>query len=187
MTEWITDHRRRAVADLLSQYRDRPTIEAVTRALAGPAQRLEDALQTFARALLLPYAMGPALGALAALVGERRDGLPDTQLRRWIEARILGNLGSGEPWRVVECLRLMTGADRVVYRPVYPAGASLYYEVPAALSSATRARVAARLLDILPSGVSLSLVEGVTGSLILSEDAGPGERLGVGVLATRIA
>ncbi len=184
-TDWEIAHADTVAGALLSQHRHPDTMRLV-RAFAAPVQALEDLAQHTYRARTLAHASGASLDFWGAVVGERRDGLDDATFRRFIQARILTNSSEGEIWRVVEIARLLTGSDRILYRPLYPAACLIQFEVSEWLPDALASRIRAQLLRALGAGVGLSLIEALPGSLILSESATTSERLGVGLLARRI-
>lgn len=86
--ERIANHGDEAVSWLLEQFKDKPRIEALVRALVAPVQRLEDVLwQVLTRVVDLAHAEGVHLDLFGRILRLPRAGLSDddyrSRLRVW--------------------------------------------------------------------------------------------------------
>lgn len=94
MATQITDHVQRAVARLCA--RDvKDNIVAFISALVTQIQFHEDALTQLFNLRGVDVAEGQQLDDLGVIVGQPRDGLSDTDYRRYIRARIAANNSDG--------------------------------------------------------------------------------------------
>ncbi len=84
-------------------------ITKILRALVGPIQAAEDALQQLLTERTVDTAIGAQLDVIGKLVGEARAGATDDDYRRYVRARISTNKSTG---RVRDVLKV---ADLIVY------------------------------------------------------------------------
>jgi hypothetical protein len=84
-------------------------ITLLLRALVGPIQAAEDALQQLLTERTIDTSIGAQIDVIGKLVGEARAGLDDETYRRHVRARISANRSTG---RVSDVLKV---ADLVVY------------------------------------------------------------------------
>ena len=169
---YIPDFRDTAKRLLLSQYRESPRVQALVRACAGAAQKVEDIGFDFLVSTTLSAASGWVLDQWGVIVGESRGALDDTDYRRFLQARILANLSEGTTDDLIEVFEIVAGPGDVRQYDLYPAALALavYREEP--LSDAIRARIRAIMDDIRPAGVGLTLIEGTTNPYQYDEGAG---------------
>jgi len=182
----IPDHEDLAVEDLIGELR-MPRITALVRAMAAGAQVMED--QTFALIVDrdLNTATGKALQQWGAIVGEQPGGLDDDTYRRFIQARILANRSGGSTDELIAIWKLVVAPYvSVTETPLYPAGLQLVVVRDLPMSAEQARRVGRIMLGTArPSGISIDLIEAVTGYLGFDgdPDASP---LDIGTLARSI-
>lgn len=163
MTDYIPDHRERARADLLSQFRHKTRIEALIRALALGTQNLEDALLDFVVSLSVDFATDELLNRLGKLVGEQRLGLSDSEFRRIIRVRIAANRSSGTRDELISIFEQATDAAEVRYVDSFPAAFLLIAFVPEIPSQILRDRINAIIEIAKPAGVNFTASYNITG------------------------
>lgn len=172
---YIPDHSDRAVDDLLSQYKRKPRIQALVRALAGSVQTVEDSGFDLLVSSTLSAATGVLLDQWGRIVGERRRGLDDADYRRFISARILANLSPGDTDRMIRVFAVVAGGE-VRHWPLYPAGFALAAIRDVPFTNAIRDRIRTLMRSIAPAGVGITLIEATPGAL--QYDSGPGFDVG---------
>lgn len=115
----ILDHTAKAIKRLLSQYK-KTNVEDVVFSIVAPLQTLE---QVFAdmNAENLANSFGAQLDGYGEIVGvERLPSEADADYLVRIRAQIGINLSQGQPERVIEVFRLLTGVPRVFFHELYP-------------------------------------------------------------------
>lgn len=167
---YIFDHVEAALAELVSRL-DHPFIQALVRIFAEELQEIEDVLFALVVERFLDAAVGAQLDQWAKVVGERRDGFNDEELRDFIRARILSNLSNGEAPRLTTILSLLMRSDNVRYAPVYPAAMAFDYIRSTPSSEARRTRVKAQMETVAPAGVAIdAIVEAPEGYFGFADD-----------------
>lgn len=119
-----TAHEAEAVARLVSQYKNKPNMEAFASAIGARAQSVEDALWLLVSERTLDTAVGAQLDDLGAKVGESREGRTDAVYRTFIRGRILVNLSSGTPdelLAIVQMIMAAMGDNAFALREDFPA------------------------------------------------------------------
>ena len=184
MSDWpvdqITDHRARAVARVVEQYRDADNLKGLIGLGADRTQELESVFYAVLTETDLDTAEGDNLDGIGEIAGEPRLGRSDTEYRDAIKERIGLNRSSGQPEVIIEFIISETGATRVVWQEDYPASVRIYVDEAITESQARRIR------RLMPAGVGSLFVLttdgdapfGVTG---IDEDADP-DALGFGEL-----
>lgn len=124
----ITSHEVDAVGRFTSQYFDATKLQALARIWARRIQAIEGAAETVLKDRWVPDAAGVQLDELGAIVGESRLGRSDEAYREAINIRITINRSGGEPERIIEYLRRITGATAVLYGEIYPANIEIYIQ-----------------------------------------------------------
>lgn len=163
------DLTQRALDNLLHQYKQ-PRMIAFISALAEGAQVLEDQSFDLLTGSSLEYATGVTLNKWGELVGEGRDGLSDTDYRRFIKARILANKSSGKVEELLTIFGLITAPSRVTYSDIYPACFSMYAFREDYMQEATRNKVRHLMDDIKPAGIAMEIIEVPVGYLGFAAD-----------------
>lgn len=166
------DYQARAVAALVSAYRDKPRIRALVEAVASGAQDLEDRAFGLLTSTVLEVASGDLLDKWGALVGEARGALVnDDDYRVFIRARIRANSSTGTTDEFITIWQMIT-APYVEVRHVDYYPAAFYLRVVRAefMSDRRAARVGQMMRSIKPMGVAMDLVEASVGYLGFESD-----------------
>lgn len=133
--EHVEDHASAGVALLIEQYKGKPRIDALLRAMLDQIQETEDAAWSLYVLRNLVDATGDLLDQLGGIVGELRRGRVDDEYRRFVGVRILSNRSDG----TIEDLYLILRAlwpdfvGRISER--YPAG--LYVQIANPITAET--------------------------------------------------
>ena len=90
-------------------------IVALLRALVDEYQRLEDELFDHYVSLPITVAEGVVLDRWGAIVGEARYGLPDSDYRRVIEARLIALRAAGRREYIVRMVALLLDEEFLTY------------------------------------------------------------------------
>ena len=162
---YIPDHKEVAVGNLLQQFQRKPRIKALVEALAFGVQTQEDEAFGLLISTTLDASSGDSLDQWGALVGESRGGLPDTDYRVMIEARILANNSTGTTDELLTIWQKITAPQTsFIFRIRPPACFSLTVERDTPLSDSMTTRVGNLMRAIKPAGVAMFLVEVLPGS-----------------------
>lgn len=154
------DHKGEAERQLLWQFRDKPRILSVVRALVQQVQHLEDEWFNVLVSTILPTATGQALDQWGALVGELRGNLTlDAEYRRFIEARVMANYSGGTIEDLLAIWRKLTQSTDVRYAWLGEAAFTLYCLRSSPMRDDYRGRVARMIADAKPAGVTMELIE----------------------------
>jgi len=166
---YIQDWESKAIAALPTMFRNQPGWIALARGFGAAAQLQEDANFDLLSGTTLELATGVHLDRWGDIVGQQRLDFSDTEYRGFIRARIIANTSKG-----------------------HPAGLKIYV-LRASFVRDTVASAVGRIMDdAKPAGVTLYLVEALTGFFgtagDYSESFTPYGPLGVdvGVLAREI-
>jgi hypothetical protein len=117
----VTTHADDAVAELIGQYQGRPRIEAILRALVRQFQDIEDAAWDVFVQSALDFARDNELDIIGDIVGQKRQGSPDSDYRVFVKARIKTNRSNGRMSTLIAIAKLLLGQSTVVkYREYYP-------------------------------------------------------------------
>lgn len=117
----ILDHVDRAVGRLLAQFREKPKLEGLVRALVSEAQTLEGVMQSLSRVRSIDDAEGVQLDLIGRIVGREREGMLDADYRLWLKAQIALSLSSGTPDEILTIFRLLFPDSDVELEEQYPA------------------------------------------------------------------
>lgn len=109
----INDHVARAQSLLIEQFKKRPKINSIVKAIVQSVQKLEYVFVDLLSFRFLDKAYGAQLDGLGEIVGEQRNGLNDTDYREAIRFRIYINISSGEPETLIKALKFVTKATRI--------------------------------------------------------------------------
>lgn len=150
----VTDHEAQGVALLISQFRDKPFIEILVKALMTQVQEIEDALFDLLVKRTIDTAVGAQLDVIGKIVGQKRGTFAEETYRTFIRGRVLVNRSSGTTDQMVALVNtlLPTGASLVV-REYYPAAFQIEVigSVPDSFGNALAALVLeAKALGIAP-------------------------------------
>lgn len=89
------DHVAGGLGRLPEQFKEKPNITKLLRALLGFVQEVENAGQQALTLRRLDNAVGHQLGVIGKIVGQTRDGLQDEDYRRYCRARVAANRATG--------------------------------------------------------------------------------------------
>lgn len=181
--EHIEDHVAQAAASMISQYHDKPRMNAVLKAYVAGAQDAEDMLWDVMLSHLLDSATGDRLETVGKLVGQARKGSNDDQYRLYIEARIRVNRSNGKPQDIVALMQLLLADYEHEYRPMFPAsvmiearGLDLVTRDPEVLAelfcSAVAGGVACEFRWSEQGAEDTSFTFSATGAVVQDEDLG---------------
>ena len=160
---YIPNHRAVAIARLLAQYKDKPRIVSIVRALAAGAQATEDDIFGLLVSTTFTAATNNDLDQWGALVGEDRAGLNDADYRRMIGARILANRSRGTRDELIKILQIVTAPSVVILTDVYPACFQFVIRRADYMTAGHARRVGALMRSIKPAGVAMLLFEAADG------------------------
>lgn len=113
---------------ILSQYRSSNVLNVYLESLLKEVQELEDVIYDVYLHMPLEFMYGVQLDRVALSYGLLRNGLDDISFRTRIITQIQLNLSSGTPESIIRATKLLSGATKVKFGEVYPAGVSLYIE-----------------------------------------------------------
>lgn len=171
---FIPDHKAQARTRLLSQYHDKPNIEALVQSLATGTQMLEDQIFDLLISTTLTAAQGDALDQWGALVGEVRGSLGDEDYRRFIRARILVNNSEGTTDELLAIWSLLVEPFIEIRHYNYaPATFELMVLRDDYMTDERARRIGQTMRAVKPAGVAMMLLEAVPGSFGFLENVGP--------------
>ncbi len=126
-----TTHLVEALANLISQFQDKPNIAKLVTSYIRQIQDLEDMFSDILTETTLANAKDQQLDDIGALVGEPRAGRDDTQYRTAIRARISLNNSGGTIEDIINLAQGVIGSPiSVKLTEVYPAGFILNLDDP---------------------------------------------------------
>lgn len=153
MSDPINNHSDAGVERLIQQYKEKPSLEAILRSLIDQIQDAEDAYQQLLNFRSIDNAFGQTLDLIGSIVGATRlTGESDDNFRLRIRYQVSLNTSEGQPERVLDSYRLITGESFVLIQELYPAAVS----VSSAFAFADQAevdRVLAVVESVAPAGV----------------------------------
>lgn len=130
MFQQILDHIILAKKRLISQYKQKPRLEGLVEALVQDIQNLENTAVQLNTERGLDTAVGEQLDGIGQIVGlERETGQSDDDYRTLIKAKIGINLSQGEPERMIQIYKVLTGADLVLLQELFPGAVAISSEV----------------------------------------------------------
>lgn len=115
------NHAEEAVENLLHQFKDKTTLEAVLRVFAEQVQGLEYVFFDLLHLRSLDQAFGAQLDELGRLLDLEREGRDDDIYRQWLKARIRLNLSSGTPEDIIALVRAVVGDKEIEMIESFPA------------------------------------------------------------------
>jgi hypothetical protein len=123
----IESHSAEALERLFEVFKAKPKMRAFVTALCGPAQRIEDALYQILTERYLDTAIGIQLDTLGKIIGQPRNGLSDTDYKRYLRARVKVNRSSGLTDQLLTIARLIVNDDdaAITFVPSYPAAGTV--------------------------------------------------------------
>jgi hypothetical protein len=130
ITEILT-HIADAKKRLIQQYKGKPRIESLVEAFVQDFQNLETVGKDLNENRSIDTATGNTLDRLGDIVGlDRESGQSDDDYRILLKSKIGQNVSQGEPERIIDIARVLTGANLVLLDERYPAGLAVGVDVP---------------------------------------------------------
>ena len=166
---YIPNHADLAEAALLYQFRTKANIPALARALASGAQAFEDELFGVIMGTEFSLATGVNLDRWGELVGAKRNGLTDSEYRPFIRGQILANRSSGKTDELIQVFQEITDGE-VRHQNLFPAGFQMIVVRTVPMSDRVASRVGLLMRTIKPAGISMDLIEAVTGYFGFAEN-----------------
>lgn len=121
----ITTHVQEAIKRLLQQYKEKPRIEFVVSSLTEEVQNIENMLFDLLNNRSINTAIGIQLDRLGTILGIEREGLSDEDYRARLKIKVVQNVSSGEPDRLISVYAFLINATQVQFQEHYPAGCAL--------------------------------------------------------------
>ncbi len=120
--ERVADHGDQGVALLISQFRNKPFIEILVRALMTQVQEIEDALFDLLVKRAIDTAEGAQLDVIGKIVGQPRGTFDEDTYKTFLRGRVLVNRSSGTVDQMVALVNtLLPAGASLVVREYYPA------------------------------------------------------------------
>lgn len=181
----IANHAEQALARLLSYQKDHTNLRSIISILCAPVQEIEDLLYSMIFDTSLEMATGATLDMWGALLNEPREGLSDTEYRKFIRVRAATRNSDGTAEDLFYIFNILSAyPDRV--RLIDFNGIARFEYVTAVESSATeRGRLVRQTKQATSAGVGVNIVEAPAGYFgFLGNPQAKG--FGAGKLARRI-
>jgi hypothetical protein len=125
----------RMLLRLPEQFKNKPRLEALIRALANQCQHVEQMLWDLYTRRWIDDAEDNDLDNLGDIVGEPRNGSADDLYRQYIRARIKVNRSDGQLGQLLEILKLLLVDAVIQVREHYPAALVLEPTEPITLDA----------------------------------------------------
>ena len=151
----ITNHADLSLKRLLSQYRQRPNLEALIRDLVAPLQDIETVLVQLNTLRSLMSSVSVNLDNVGKIIGlARTAGESDAAYRQKLIAQVKINTSRGQPEQAIQVFQLFTDAQLVIlveglYASVLMESDHVFPDQPAVDLMINI------LLQVLPAGVSV--------------------------------
>lgn len=129
MADKITTHVADALDRLLEQYKGKSRVEGVIEAYAEQIQDNEDVTWGLTADLAILTAIGVQLDGIGTIVIQDRLGFSDTFYRSLLLAKIGENVSQSDPERIIDVVKLLTGATLVHYLENWPAAYDISIDV----------------------------------------------------------
>lgn len=156
----MVDHVADGLAYLPPEFSESPVLKEVLTIYLERIQKLQDVLDDILFQRDIENAEGVQLDGLAEILGVKREGLSDVDLRNRLQIQKILNASEGTYPVVFDLWKRLLGSDQANITPEYPAGVSLYSGVGISDFS---------ILDTLTQALPLT----VTASITASFDADP--------------
>lgn len=166
---------------LVEQFRGKPRIEALLKAIAAQVQDVSDAADDLREKRWLDSAEGAQLDGLGRILGLDRGAWDDEQYRARLRVRIRVLLADGTPESIITTLVLRAEGTPVQLIETYPA--ELRIVMGGAVTPEVEGALRETALSIKPPGVALWLESGSNpDEPEFAFDGGDGAGFGVGIL-----
>jgi hypothetical protein len=153
--EQKTTHVMEGQGQLITQFRDKPNLDAWMEIYLGQVQEIEDVLwQLLGIPTDILAQEGVQLDLIGKIVGQPREGRADATYVRWLLARLAVNRASGLPDELLTVLGLVAPDNDHEYEEFYPAAFVLRLREAFAGDAAS---IAALLSEVRAGGVNAGL------------------------------
>jgi hypothetical protein len=167
---YIPDWPQRLLDRWLAQFRTKPVMRSLMRAIGRAVQCQEDDAFSVSVSTRFPEATGDALDQWGATVGEPRGNFGDATYRLFIRARIKANNSNGSADDLIEAAQLVTAPSTVRHQNIYPACTKLEILRETPMDEEHLRRTGDLLRGMKAGGVCLRLVEAIPGYYGFVED-----------------
>ncbi len=158
----VEDHTAQLRAQVYSQFRSAPIMQALITAIGRGLQELEEVGFSLIVSRTLEAAAGAQLRQYGAIVGEAQGTLTDAEYRRFIQARIMVNVCPGNTDSILAIWELITnGTPR--HRQMFPAGFQLETIRRTRMALPMLRRVRRMMEDVRPMAITMYRVEASSG------------------------
>jgi len=157
--QYEPDHETRMLKRIPWFFRSKPKFRAMMKARAAAIQAYEDMVFDVMQSYFLPNAVGEQLNVLGRIVGERRDGLSNTDYRRFIGARILANKCTSTVDEYIRILDILCDECDIKHFWLPDSGGTFYIVRKKFMKEKLRNRVALFMREIKPAGRVFEVIE----------------------------
>lgn len=141
-----TQHSAKALARFTEQWKNKPVVNGIVKAVCGPVQTLENAVFDVIVNRLLANAVGVQLDSLGALVGEARENRIDADYKPAITIRIRVNRSQGKAEDILQVMTLAMQGAPFLYHETEVDNPAAAFEVVISNVAASLVRALVRLL-----------------------------------------
>lgn len=145
--------------ELLGQYAESSNLRALLSIILEPYRVLESTMYDLFWNTTLDGAQGVQLDRYGRVVDEPRNGLADSEYRRFINVRLLVLYSQGEAARLRRIVALAAQSADVHYMNEPPASYGITFTVAVPLTDDTRKRILRAVEAATPSGVGFRISE----------------------------
>jgi hypothetical protein len=111
---------------LLQQYKDSENLNKILEIIFDSCQELETVFLQLKNILNIDSNSGASLDLIGDIVGQKRDGMEDTEYKKNLKFAIFKNSSRGFLFDVIKILKFITDANLVVYSDNPPASYTIY-------------------------------------------------------------
>lgn len=161
------------LARLITQFRQKPKLEAVLRSLLSGVQDVEDAVASLRAGRALEHAVGVQLDGIGRIVGLPRGAMNDAEYRHRLGVQIRINTATGSAEDLLGILELILGRTAGIEMIEDPP-AELRVVVHRAVPFASGKAAASAIRQVKPAGVTAWIEYGGDPARSFCFDGGPG-------------
>jgi len=174
MTEIVqkTNHEAEALANLLSQFKDKDVLEKLIKIYVRQIQEIEDMFYALKVERWLDDATGVQLDNLGTIVNEARQGRVDDDYTDALRVRILINISQGTHQDILGVIQGIVGQLSINVYDQYPAGFTASIVDPIDLLEVNVQNLCTFIENAKLAGVRFNLEYHSVGNFVF--DSGPG-------------
>lgn len=158
----ITDHQQQGIKRLISQYKEKASIESLLNTYFVQIKELENLFFDLLNNRNIQSAIGLQLDNLGTILGEPRNGTTDDIYRVLLLTRITRNNSEGTPEDLIGIFNTIMGAVFSIYYEIFPAEFNLIAVNPTPIIPISSLR--SILEQAKPAGVDLVTISQTGGS-----------------------